>query len=210
MLPGPDVTVACPACGAFANVPTLRSGNTFGTRVWTDGKHLSPMLPEIPPVVECGSCHAVYFLAAARRVNDREAPAVCEPTEHRYYDAIASGLALNHKEEFLLRLYAWWKSNDRVRFGLREAEADNGTIGTIRRDNMTALIGLLGPDDQADQVMRAELLRQLGRFDETFIVINGVTEAELAPAVQTITASCEARDSYVQEIRAIPKRTILL
>ena len=47
MLPGPNQIVACPHCEALAQYETLTSGNTFGARVWTDGKQIAPMLGSI-------------------------------------------------------------------------------------------------------------------------------------------------------------------
>jgi hypothetical protein len=56
MLAGPDQIVACPHCKALAKYMTLMSGNTFGARVWTDGKQDAPMLPHPPAVVKCRQC----------------------------------------------------------------------------------------------------------------------------------------------------------
>ena len=42
MIPGPDQIVACPKCNGLAKYRTLLSGNTFGARVWTDGKQDAP------------------------------------------------------------------------------------------------------------------------------------------------------------------------
>jgi hypothetical protein len=68
MILGPDQIVACPHCGALAKYMTLLSGNTFGARVWTDGKRLAPMLPAPPAVVKCHHCGDCYWLADAEEV----------------------------------------------------------------------------------------------------------------------------------------------
>lgn len=46
MLPGPTIIIACPLCGQYAKKRTIISGNTFGAKLWSDGKRISPMLPE--------------------------------------------------------------------------------------------------------------------------------------------------------------------
>lgn len=96
MIPGPDQIVACPNCGALAKYMTLTSGNTFGARVWTDGKQVAPMLPRPPAVVKCQQCAECHWLADARKVGTVErwgdeggqvdpawtaAPVVQEPAE---------------------------------------------------------------------------------------------------------------------------------
>jgi hypothetical protein len=68
MLPGPDQIIACPKCQALAKYMTLRSGNTFGARLWTDGKRAAPMLPLPPEVVKCQHCGECYWLEAADKV----------------------------------------------------------------------------------------------------------------------------------------------
>jgi hypothetical protein len=61
MKPGPDLIVACPSCGRRAKVPSLRSGNTFDARFWTDGKVDAPMLPRRPPIAPCKGCRRVFW-----------------------------------------------------------------------------------------------------------------------------------------------------
>jgi len=53
MMPGPYQIIACPKCKGLQQYRTLASGNTFGTRLWTDGKRIARMLPLPPAVVKC-------------------------------------------------------------------------------------------------------------------------------------------------------------
>src|SRR5262245_33227662 len=97
---GPDQIVACPSCEGLAKYLTLESGNTFGSRVWTDGRQHSPMLPQPPAVVRCRHCNSVHWLSEARKVGEvalsgnesqavpsqwRDAEYVQEPEELEYY-----------------------------------------------------------------------------------------------------------------------------
>ena len=68
MLPGPDQMIACPKCKGVARYMTLMSGNTFGARVWTDGKQVAPMLPNPPAVVKCRHCEECYWLSEAEEI----------------------------------------------------------------------------------------------------------------------------------------------
>jgi len=56
MLPGPTLILACPKCSAPHRSGTLESGNTFGAKVWSDGKMIAPMMPEEPAFTKCSAC----------------------------------------------------------------------------------------------------------------------------------------------------------
>ena len=53
--------VACPFCGKKKELLSLVSGNTFGSILWSDGKHISPMLPKVSPVQKCPRCRKYYI-----------------------------------------------------------------------------------------------------------------------------------------------------
>lgn len=127
MVPGPNQIVACPSCGALAKYGTLASGNTFGARIWTDGRRHYPMLPRAPAVVKCSHCNIVHWLSEARKVGRvelwgkelqavpsawRSAENVQEPDEFQYYEALRAGLARTREQERNLRIFAWWRAND--------------------------------------------------------------------------------------------------
>ena len=62
MQPGNKRIVKCPHCGGTKELMSLRSGNTFGARFWSDGKRLAPMLPQASPVQKCPDCGKYYLL----------------------------------------------------------------------------------------------------------------------------------------------------
>jgi len=37
-MPGPDIIRRCTGCGSGVTERTMLSGNTFGAKIWTDGK----------------------------------------------------------------------------------------------------------------------------------------------------------------------------
>jgi hypothetical protein len=53
MKPGPIIIIPCPICRYPGKKTTLMSGNTIGSVLWSDGKRISPMLPEYPWLVKC-------------------------------------------------------------------------------------------------------------------------------------------------------------
>ncbi|QDE96190.1 ribosomal protein L7/L12 [Myxococcus xanthus] len=65
MIPGPDMVIGCPRCGALHRRWSLASGNTFGAVLWSDGWFEAPMRPLPPLVARCMGCHAFFWVARA-------------------------------------------------------------------------------------------------------------------------------------------------
>lgn len=216
MIPGPDQIVACPSCEALAKYTTLMSGNTFGARVWTDGKQVAPMLPRRPAVVKCLCCAECYWLADAREVGTvqawgdegrqvdpawRAAPVVQEPSEKEYYHALQKGLAADSQQERTLRVLAWWRRNDKFR-DARQAEAVSiATASGPGRNNLKHLLRLLDEADENDRLMKAEVLRELGEFDSANQVLSRVTSVEYVTVVHQLRLLCDAGDVSVRELQ---------
>lgn len=212
---GPDQAIACPNCEALEAYMTLTSGNTIGLRVWTDGKQIAPMLPRPPAVVRCHSCGDCYWLQDAKEadtewwwlVSDRQdsparigAPLVQEPTEQEYYAAILNGLAKNAEQERTLRTLAWWRRNDAFRNSAqRDARGTRSSSGEWR-SNLQALLSLLDHGEDS-QIMKAEVLRELGEFDSAQQVLGRVTSAEYIPVVRQLRSLCEAGDTEVRHLQ---------
>lgn len=228
MLPGPDQIVACPRCGGLAKYATLMSGNTFGARTWTDGKQEAPMLPQPPAVVRCGQCAQCYWLADAEKLGEldlwgadplapdaewpdsaehplsvpeswRAAPYVEEPEESEYYAALRSGLAQDRPQERALRIFAWWRSNDPYR-DEDELPVTKAPDPGDREENLRALLPLLEGDGDSNRLMRAEVLRELGRWGEAEAALLRVRGSEFAAVVRQMEALCRARERAVREL----------
>jgi hypothetical protein len=216
MIPGPDQIVACPNCEALAKYMTLISGNNFGVRVWTDGKQVAPSLPRPPAVVKCHHCAECYWLADARKVGTVEpwgeegrhvdpawttAPVVQEPGETEYYHALQKGLAADSQQERTLRVLAWWRRNDVFR-GARQAQAVSiVTASAPSRKNLEALVRLLDEANEADRLMKAEVLRELGEFESANQVLSRVTSAKYTAVVLQLRLLCDAGDIGVRELQ---------
>ena len=195
---------------------TLMSGNTFGARVWTDGKQVAPMLPHPPAVVKCRNCAECYWLAETKEVGtveqwegeDRQvdpawaaAQEVQEPAEEEYYQILEKGLAVAGLQERNLRVFASWRRNDAFR-DAPEAQAGGITtaVGTCRQ-NLEALASLLDEVNEDDRLMRAEVLRELGEFESAKDVLSRVTSAEFTAIVRRLRLLCDSGDTCVRELR---------
>lgn len=217
MLPGPEKIIACPHCEALERYMTPMSGNTFGARIWTDGKQVAPMLPRPPAVAMCHQCGQCYWLEDAREVGEDNsfwdaeggkvdpawdaAPGVEEPTENEYYQALQIGLAKDSQQERTLRILAWWRRNDALRDDDQAlATAANASL-EMGRKNLEGLIPLLSDTNENDQVMKAEVLRQLGDFESAKQVLGRVSSPRYAMVVSQLRLLCDAQDDHVRELK---------
>jgi ribonuclease D len=170
------------------------------------------MLPYPPAVVKCRQCAECFWLVDAKIIGttdpwaDEEvhvgpAPAVREPTEEEYYEALRKGLARDPQQERALRILAWWRRNDAFRDA---SEHPSSTITSVTgecRKNLEALVSLLDETNENDQVMKAELLRELGEFGASQQVLERVTSANYATIVRQLRSLCAARDPCVRQLR---------
>ena len=172
---------------------TLISGNTFGATVWTDGKMIAPMLPKPPEVTQCHACDGFYWSAEAEKIGEvsspmlgpslddvdpewSKAPFIEELEEEEFWLALSSGIAPAKQQEMRLRIVAWWRSNDPWR-------EEPQPVEHIRSDeaklNMEKLIELLDEADPSEMLMKAEIQRQLGSFDESIGILRTINAPEL-------------------------------
>jgi hypothetical protein len=213
MLPGPTAIIACPTCGGLLKRETWLSGNTFGAKLYTDGRQVAPMMPWQPPMSRCPHCSAFFWLAnmpEVRTLDDgeefdvrsepRNPLALPEPSEADYYEALKSGLAKDRDQERQIRTVAWWRSNDAFRelgSPLLSAHSDL----TERRENLNSLLTLLSKEDSPEAViMRAELLRELGDFDRACAALNSLSDPNLKWVAVQLRDLCEKRDTQVREL----------
>jgi hypothetical protein len=204
MLPGPTLVHACPSCGGGICFGTLDSGNTFGIQVWTDGYYHAPMMPHQAHFVACPHCKVVSVSRAGKRlatVPAWENPAAAVPGAKPPAAARMTALvAVARREDtapadaLQARIEAWWAGNDRRRHMAIEQPAHTRP----ERANMEALAALLARRRKPeDRLMRAELLRELGRFDEALEVLAGKFPEPMQHAVKTIHMLAEAHDWQV-------------
>jgi hypothetical protein len=213
MLLGPDQIIACPRCDRLARFQTWMSGTSFGVIAWSDGKreHLGMMPPCPPTVVRCRHCAQYYWLAEARKVGtvapwrgeDRQAdPAwgaareVKEPTEEEYYQALQGSLAKGSQQERTLRMLAWWRRND----GLRFHPAGGATASGGCRRNLEALARLLDEGDECDRLLKAEVLRELGEFEAAKGLLDRAGSALYRGAARQLRDLCNRADRSVRRL----------
>ena len=67
--------------------------------------------------------------------------------------------------------------------------------------NILALALTLDESDARDLLMKAEAMRELGRFDDTLSLLAKSADAGTAQAVEIIRSLSEKRDPYVRAMR---------
>ena len=128
MEPGPNYIYKCPNCGNLLTNESLMSGNTFGAKIFSDGKRVAPMLPEFPDLTKCRKCNTIFWLSKLEEVGTYQWGYKKSPNWEKadkakflnikdYFKALNDGIAENREEELYIRNRIWWAYNDRTRKG---------------------------------------------------------------------------------------------
>jgi hypothetical protein len=194
---------------------TINTGNTFGATYYTDGRLVAPMLPEVPEVVLCQGCAGAFWLSQAEEVGayerygfgaERPDPAwaaagwLAEPDEGGYFKWLDRLLASSPQRKRELRLFAWWRGNDHHREERPGEESDRTDHVAAREANMRALLPLLSSGEPTDVLMQAEILRELGEFDQALAVLSAPLPDRFDIAVQRLRSLSAARDRRLREL----------
>lgn len=178
--------MTCPFCGGTKEVMSLVSGNNFGGTMWSDTRRHYPMLPEVSPIQECPHCHKFYFIDQAQPhySNDRESHIASfgklgKLTYRQLMDANKQmgEQPLTEKQRWILNHELFMAYNECFRSGITAASPDAEEKWVY----LNAIDELLEATDSSEDngLFRAELLRELGRFDEAKrILLNHISADE--------------------------------
>ncbi len=162
------------------------------------------MLPRYPPLVRCPHCAALLWLPAAEEVGTEHpgetgTPGVEDPPTPTVEDLLQAARmppAGAQDEEVFIRIEAWHAANDPQ----REHPGADPTRSPESEANMEALSLLLDQEDPEQKIMKAELHRELGLFNEAERLLDFPFEEELAPAARFIRKLTLERDRRVAEV----------
>jgi hypothetical protein len=205
MTPGPTIIRKCTACTKPIKQHTIGSGNTFGATFWTDGKREAPMLPDQPWMVICPHCHSPLWIDELETLGEiepwgegrgkfKEAIEYGTPTLDDYLTALGKDADTPEKERYV-RLRAWWASND-----VRRKTTGDIPLSSLETANLTAFANMFDEADSNDLVMKAEVMRELGRFDVAMALLARSADSDIAQAVEIIKRLVESKDPYVREM----------
>ena len=134
-------------------------------------------------IIQCKKCNQFYWVKDAKKIAEIKNSAELKekysnvefiefPTFHQYFKALAT-----MPDEKFIRIRIWWSYNDYFRTGKgKEVPQDMQDLNT---KNLIALLKLLDESDQNDLLMKAEILRNLGWFDESKLLLDRIIDVDL-------------------------------
>lgn len=221
MLPGPDYIYQCPACGDYYFIESISSGNTLESKIYSDGKKISPMLSEFPVITKCYNCNTIFWLSnikkqifnpfdylplrlmSENRINEYSKFKNAKNTKifsiFEYSEAVESQIYENNNDEIFLRIRIWWGFNDRVR--------NNETVFLNKNDkllwklNLIRLLEILEIDNINHLFMIAEINRNLGNFKKCLEIINNIKDINYSILKNKLIENCNLKNTKVFQVK---------
>ena len=207
MLPGPNRIIKCPYCQNQLRQGTLASGNTFGATFWTDGKREAPMLPDSVIVSYCEECNNFFWVEDAELIDKVEfdsdeypdAEFLKELTLEQYIEAFKKMEVKNDEGILYLLKQIWWKYNDYYRNDEQEKIPQN--IEKRMPALLDELLDILNENNDDHLMLKGELLRELGKFEEALEKFNKIKDPEYDNAKKYIIDLAEKGISELRELK---------
>ena len=174
----------CANCGCQFKAWFVASWNTFGATFYTDGSVDGSMYDEGSALLVCPECNTWLWqedLPALESMQDSlvydEAgrgalPDAREVRGSDYEEALSRAPWKSVVQEQYVRIRAWWSFND----AYRGQVDDQSNLPPRQEENLLRLLELLSANRWDDRITKAEILRELGRFDECLEELNQVRE----------------------------------
>ena len=172
MLPAHASLLRCPHCGARKEVLQLMSGNTCGATLWSDTKHIAPMLPSVSYIQCCPECGKYFFYTQEVKAGTSHSYGFQTgelPLE--YLKEALTQLQPTGSDEQTLRVYILWAFNDR--YGDKEQSAIPAAEWEYHMDNVQHLLQM-----NLDTLFRAELHREIGDFEQAIQLFEALNVAD--------------------------------
>jgi hypothetical protein len=162
----------CPHCKAHVVQEDTLSGNTIGAKYYTDGKREAKMLPDHPALVKCPVCAGLFWVDEAKEVDvgfDAAIgkPQVLAPSEKEMLNFLG-GQAMPKEKEIYLRMRCWWLANDAWRW----VQSPKPAFSLEQMKNLDALSALFDESLPGHRILKAEIARELGNFEECLLLLS--------------------------------------
>ena len=196
--------IECPHCEAALEILLLTSCNTFGAEFYTDGFVDGPMYDETSRLQLCPSCGEYFWLEdATSECSESDSgagqfrPRSGAVRGPQYEDALRRAVWKSRDQELYVRVRAWWSSNAPY----RSQPAESFDLSAQEEANLTRLLDLLDDESPDALIMRAEIYRELGRFEDSLEALGRVSDDRYATAVQRVGALARAMTRTVAPIK---------
>jgi len=164
------------------------------------------MLPDQPWLVKCQHCGALIWIDALEKVGEvdpfgkddakfRDVDSYDTPSIRDCFAVLKGGVSDTQKVRYLRRL-VWWMGNDARRSGGDFLPLSDDEIANLR-----AFAALLDESDENDRIVKAEAMRELGKYEEAMALLSRPFSAELAQAADIIKSLTRKRDPFVREMK---------
>ncbi len=218
-MPGPDLFKECPSCRKPFKQGSLLSAFLAPGPVWTDGRDPTSEFMEYLHVwlrfVKCPACGRLIWIDEASDLgqavawgSDRRWPGASYydiPSEQDYLDALESDSAADPDRVHYLRLRAWWAANDSFREGPRLQPTASLSSRALR--NMRHLYDSLSESIEDQRLMKAELARELGLFDEAERLLAFPFSGHYRHVLKVVSDLVGQRQTIVALVRGDEART---
>ena len=208
MLPGNTYVRECPHCFGKYTHSSMLSGNTFGAKFWLDGKMDAPMMPEYPAYAACPHCKGNFWVDDTKVVKsfgydeEREIPDLTldsnqnpipymVPTKKIYLQGLNDS-NITKENEIYLRSKLMQIYNDVN----RDQKVQKPAI-TPQIENWNRLLEILDPNDTQEKLLKVEIYREMGNFEEAKKAFTGEFDEEYMDTIDILDKLIEARDSRV-------------
>lgn len=194
--------VKCPCCGALHQMvkPSKKLGRV---EIFSDGKTVSEEMNEALEVSRCSQCSEFYWIEDAP-VASASAPVSDSLPWVRLlsvdeYEQMLLATAITTDVEEILRMELLWAFNDRVRrdepIFVKESDEE------LWKSNIGILAKLQDGTNAYSRLLKAELARELGNFEEAAKLLSSVKEASVLSIKQQLLDAVERKDPNVFKLR---------
>ena len=198
----------CPNCDCEFTVWAVASCNTFGAKFYTDGFVDGPMYDEGSALLTCPECNRYFWredVPTRESMRDsqffsdserRSLPNAGQVHLRHYEDMLHQALWKTKTQEKYIRIRAWWSINSAYR-GHATQEID---LSPEQEANLLKLLQLLDTNDSDELIMKAEVLRELGQFDECLKQLDQPFDDRYLPAIDAIKTLAKSKKRLVGSI----------
>ncbi len=190
----------CDYCRQPVAIIPLVSGNPIGGTLWSDGYVDAPQLPEQELLGKCAHCGEIICLPelldyADTAAVDNVADHAFEPLTLDDYLMLVDQIAhIDASYHLYVRLKCWQLGNH----PRRQADSEQ-PLSESETENLQQLLLLLG-DDEADRMLKAEVLRQLGDFVQAEDILVGQFHGQAGDIVSRLKEMVRQRQRQVAVI----------
>jgi hypothetical protein len=162
----------CPHCKAHVVQEDTLSGNTIGAKYYTDGKREAKMLPDHPALAKCPVCGGLFWVEDAPEAGVGFDAAdgkqkVLAPSEKELVAYLSKETSPKDREIYL-RMRCWWEANDSWRW----VPSPKPAFSPEQVKNLEALSALFDESEPNQRILKAEIARELGNFEECLLLLS--------------------------------------